>query len=198
MLFDHEGSAEAFLPEYVQLLSGVDHEVRRVWASADDQVDPDAFASVDAVVVAGGPTPGYHASLRPAYGAIRRLVEDGGSYLGLSAGAMIAPARAIIGGRRWMGADVCPEQWSEGLQEVTVVDGIGLFPHPVEVHVGQAGTLGLLVALADSVVLPVLLGIDEDTSVVLEPGAAWSRCGSGAVWEVRAEADSVMVRRHFH
>ena len=169
-----------------------------MWASADDRIDAAAFASVDAIVVVGGPTPGYHASLRPAYGAIRRLVEDGCSYLGFSAGAMIAPARAIIGGRCWMGADVCPEQWSEGLQHVTVVDGIGLFPHPVEVHVGQAGTLGLLVALADSGVSPVLLGIDEDTSVVLEPGADWSQCGSGAVWEVRAEADPVTVRRHVH
>ena len=93
---------------------------------------------------------------------------------------------------------MCPEQWSEGLQDVTVVDGIGLLPHPVEAHVGQAGTLGLLVALAEGGVSPVMLGIDEDTSVVLEPGAAWSRCGSGAVWEVRAGTGdgSVTVRRH--
>lgn len=196
VLFDQDGSADAFLPEYLALLSGVDHEVVRVWAGPGTRIGPDAFAGVDAVVVAGGPTPGYHASLEPAFGALRRLVADGGSYLGFSAGAMIAPTRALLGGRRWEGVDVCPAEWDEGLEDLTLADGIGLFPHPVEVHVGQAGTLGTLVALAQSGVAPRFLGIDEDTALVVEADGTWERHGAGAVWEVRAAEGSVSVRRH--
>ena len=167
----------------------------RVWAGPEARIRPEAFTGVDALVVAGGPTPGYHASLEPAFGAIRRLVADGGSYLGFSAGAMIAPALAVLGGRRWEGVDVCPPEWDEGLEDVTVVAGIGLVPHPVGVHVGQAGTLGVLVALAHGAVAPTFLGIDENTAVVYEDGS-WRRCGTGAVWEVQAAGGAVTVRRH--
>lgn len=197
VLFDRDGSAEAFLPEYRDLLSGVEHDVLRVWAGPDTLIRSDDFARIDAVVVAGGPTPGYHASLQPAFGAIRQLLRDGGSYLGFSAGAMIAPERAILGGRRWQGVDVCPAEWDEGLDDVTLADGIGLYPHPVHVHVGQAGTLGVLVALAQSDASPMLLGLDEGTAVVREDGdgAAWKYCGSGAVWTVEGAAGSVSVQR---
>src|SRR5690554_2909929 len=70
--------------------------------------------------------------------------------------------------------DVCPEEWSEGLDELEIADGIGLFPHPVEVHVAQAGTLGNLVALAQDGVAPTLLGIDEDTSLLARPDGTWT------------------------
>ncbi|GHG51897.1 cyanophycinase [Flavimobilis marinus] len=196
VLFDVDGSAGAFLPQYVALLSEVDHEVVLVTAGPQTLIQPGAFASVDAVVVAGGPTPGYYASLAPAFDALRQLVHDGGAYLGFSAGAMIAPRQALLGGSRWRGVDVCPEEWSEGLDEIQIADGIGLFPHPVEVHVAQAGTLGNLIALAQDGVAPTLLGIDEDTSLLVEEDGTWTRHGSGAIWVVEAQDGSAAVRRH--
>lgn len=196
VIFDVDGSADAYLPQYVELLSDAEHEVVPILAGPGRLIEPDALASIDAVVVAGGPTPGYYASLRPAFDAIRRLVRDGGAYLGFSAGAMIAPRQAILGGSRWHGVDVCPEEWSEGLDELEIAEGIGLFPHPVEVHVAQAGTLGNLVTLAQDGVASTLLGIDEDTSVLVDEDGAWTRHGSGAVWAVEAHQGSARVRRH--
>ena len=66
----------------------------------------------------------------------------GRPYLGFSAGAMIAPERAIIGGYRVRGVEVCPEEASEGLGEVELREGLGLVPFAVDVHAAQAGTLG--------------------------------------------------------
>ena len=61
--------------------------------------------------------------------------------MGFSAGAMVAPARAIVGGYRIRGTEVCPVEWSEGLEEVEIRDGLGLVPFAVDVHAAQAGTL---------------------------------------------------------
>lgn len=196
VIFDVDGSADAYLPQYVELLSYAEHEVVPILAGPGRLIEPEAFMTIDAVVVAGGPTPGYYASLRPAFDAIGRLVRDGGAYLGFSAGAMIAPQQAILGGSRWHGVDVCPEEWSEGLDELEIAEGIGLFPHPVEVHVAQAGTLGNLVALAQDGVASTLLGIDENTSVLVEEDGTWTHHGGGAVWSVEARDASVSVRRH--
>lgn len=196
VIVDVDGSAEAYLPQYVEMLSGAEHDVVPILAGPGRLIEPEALASIDAVVVAGGPTPAYYASLRPAFDAIRRLVRDGGAYLGFSAGAMIAPQQAILGGSRWHGVDVCPEEWSEGLDELEIAEGIGLFPHPVEVHVAQAGTLGNLVALAQDGVASTLLGIDEDTSLLARPDGTWTQHGGGAVWSVEAQDASVSVRRH--
>ena len=41
---------------------------------------------------------------------------------------MIAPERAIIGGYRVRGVEVCPEESSEGLGEVELREGLGLVP----------------------------------------------------------------------
>ena len=40
------------------------------------------------------------------------------------------------------GTEVCPEDCSEGLEEVEIRDGLGLVPFAVDVHAAQAGTLG--------------------------------------------------------
>src|SRR4051812_28932357 len=74
---------------------------------------------IDALVIGGGMTPDYLAAIDPIMEEIRLLVADGLPYLGFSAGAMIAADRAVIGGYRIDGVQVCPEETGEDLEEVT-------------------------------------------------------------------------------
>ena len=132
------------------------------------------FDDVDAIVVGGGPTPGYLDGLRPSAAAIRR----GGRrralpYLGFSAGAMVAPERAIVGGYRIRGTEVCPEDASEGLEELEIRDGLGLVPFAVDVHAAQAGTLGRAVGAVAQGLVDRAVAVDENTALVLP------HCGPG-------------------
>ena len=56
---------------------------------------------------------------------------------------MLAPQRALVGGYRIDGVEVCGEECSEGLDTVDVRDGLGLAPFAVDVH---AGTVSRAVA----------------------------------------------------
>src|SRR6476661_8926360 len=143
VLFDREGSSEYFLPAYVvPLESRTACDVVPVLLGFNRGADPAVFDDVDGIVVGGGPTPGYLEGLLPSAQPIRSLVSDGVPYMGFSAGAMVAPVRAIVGGYRIRGTEVCPADWSEGLEEVEIRDGLGLVPFAVDVHAAQAGTLG--------------------------------------------------------
>lgn len=51
---------------------------------------------------------------------------------------MIAPAMAIVGGYMYAERQVCPEEWSEGLDGVTVRPGLGLTTMGIDVHAAQA------------------------------------------------------------
>ncbi|QGQ19055.1 hypothetical protein GC089_07195 [Cellulomonas sp. JZ18] len=61
---------------------------------------------------------------------------------------------------------------------------------------GQAGTLGVLVALAQDGTAPLLLGVDEDTAVVHRDGA-WEACGRRAVRTVEAADGSAVAPAPF-
>ena len=54
---------------------------------------------------------------------------------------MIAPRRALLGGWRLGSTAVTHEDNAEDLDQVTVVDGLGLVSSTVEVHTSQWGTL---------------------------------------------------------
>ena len=97
-----------------------------------------------------GDTAAYLAAVDPLVEEIRLLVADGLPYLGFSAGAMIAADRAIVGGWRINGIPVCPEPTSQGLDEVTVVEGLGLVDLAVDVHAAQWGVLSRLVAATEA------------------------------------------------
>ncbi|MDT0170881.1 Type 1 glutamine amidotransferase-like domain-containing protein [Pseudarthrobacter sp. BRE9] len=88
--------------------------------------DAAALEAVDAVVVGGGLTPAYWEALHPVAALIRGLIADGARYLGFSAGAMVAPEHALVGGYRINGVEVCGEECSEGLDSVDMREGLGL------------------------------------------------------------------------
>lgn len=156
-----------------------------------EHVDASALVGLDGLIVGGGPTPEYHASLSPAYPRIRELVAAGTPYAGFSAGAAIAATSAIIGGWLIDGVPVCPEDSNEELHAVTVVEGIGLVDGAVEVHAAQWGNLARLVAAVESGLVPHGIALDECTTLL--PGGAV--VGAGHVWRVdRGSVGAVVTR----
>jgi cyanophycinase len=103
-------------------------EVEPVLLGAGAPCDPSVFDGADGLVVGGGLTPGYWEGLAASAGAISAAVAGGVPYLGFSAGAMIAPHRALLGGYLSRGIEVCGEECSEGLAELDIRDSLGLAP----------------------------------------------------------------------
>jgi len=151
--------------------------------------DASRLDEVDALLVGGGDTPEYHRALSPSYDVIRERVTAGMPYAGFSAGAAIAATTAIIGGWRIDGVPVCPEDSDEGLDPVTVVDGIGLVGGAVDVHAVQWGNLSRLVAAVEAGAVAHGLAIDECTC--LAPGGVVT--GAGRAWRVSPAPDGVVV-----
>lgn len=157
--------------------------------------DPGAFAKVDAVVVGGGLTPAYWEALHPAAATIRRLVADGAPYLGFSAGAMVAPRRALVGGYKVNGVEVCGEECSEGLDSVDIREGLGLAGFSVDVHAAQAGTLSRAVSAVAAGLVERTVAIDEQTAVVLAAlgDGDYDVIGSGHCWDVHRSGGTAVV-----
>jgi cyanophycinase len=167
------------------------HEQLLAPVAEGDRFDADLLDGIDGLFVGGGPTPEYHASLSSSYDAIRERVSAGLPYAGFSAGAAIAATTAIIGGWRIDGVPVCPEESNEELDQVTVVDGIGLVGGAVDVHATQWGNLGRLVAAVEAGLVPHGVAIDECTTI----GPGRRVVGAGRVWQVSPAPDGVVVSR---
>jgi cyanophycinase len=85
-----------------------------------------AIDGADGIVVGGGLTPRYLEAIAPLASDIRTAVEAGVPYLGFSAGAMIAPDRALLGGWRIDGVEIGDRDAAEDLDELTIAEGLGL------------------------------------------------------------------------
>lgn len=193
----HHGGS---LQELVEICAGplrprLDCEVVAVPLAEGRTADPAGFSSVDGVVVGGGLTPAYWKGLRPAATAISRLAAGGAPYLGFSAGAMVAPGHALIGGYRISGVEVCGEECSEGLDAVDIREGLGLVPFAVDVHAAQAGTLSRAVGAVAVGLVEWAVAIDENTAVVLESVGAtdYKVIGSGSCWDIRRSGGNASV-----
>ena len=119
----------------------------------------------------------------------------GTPYLGFSAGAMVVPERAIVGGFRIRGVWVCPEEVSEGLGEVELREGLGLVPFAVDVHAAQAGTLGRAVAAVVHGMVDRAVAVDENTALVLpnaDPGEQ-RVIGTNNCWLIRGPGPKATV-----
>ena len=196
VLFDREGSSEYFLPAYLEPLhSRTPCELTPVLLRDNEPADPGAFDDVDGIVVGGGPTPDYLDGLRGSAAAIRAAVAAGVPYLGFSAGAMIAPRRALVGGYRILGVEVCSEECSEGLDELEVRDGLGLVPFAVDVHTAQAGTLSRAVAAVAEGLVDRAVAVDENTALVLRHADLEDLevIGTGNCWSIRGAGRKATV-----
>lgn len=177
------------------LQARIECEIAAVPLPDGKPADPGAFAKVDAVVVGGGLTPVYWEALHPAAATIRRLVADGAPYLGFSAGAMVAPRRALVGGYKVNGVEVCGEECSEGLDSVDIREGLGLAGFSVDVHAAQAGTLSRAVGAVAAGLVERTVAIDERTAVVLAAlgDGDYDVIGSGHCWDVHRSGGTAVV-----
>lgn len=158
-----------------------------------DVAPASAFDEVDGVVIGGGLTPAYLTAVRPHAARLQALVTSGVPYLGFSAGAMIAPDRALIGGWRIDGVEVAPEDASEDLDEVTVEEGLGLIDVTVDVHAVQWGNLARLTAAVDAGIVGEGIAVDEHTALTVG-GGPLRVTGAGTVWALTHSDDGVRVR----
>ncbi|TKV58382.1 hypothetical protein FDO65_12480 [Nakamurella flava] len=162
--------------------------------ATDDQVA--ALSAAHGLLVCGGLTPAYAQSLAPVADLVRSRVADGVPYAGFSAGAAVAATRAVVGGWRDHGVPVCPADAGEDLEEITVVDGLGLVPFAVDVHAAQWGTLPRLVAAVAGGLVVSGLAVDEDTVLQIDADGNVTAAGAGRVHLVRRPghgADGVRV-----
>ncbi|WP_435769927.1 hypothetical protein [Nocardioides sp. SYSU DS0651] len=140
------------------------------------------------VFVAGGLTPLYAELVVPAREALAAL-----PYAGFSAGAAIAASRAITGGWLLGGMEVCSEDASEDLQEVTVVDGLGRVPFAVDVHAAQWGTVSRAVHAVRSALVEEAWAVDEHTALVVDGAGAPRVVGAGTALHLTRTPDGVLV-----
>ena len=157
-----------------------------------DLADSSLLSEIDALMIGGGLTPAYLDAVIPLIGEIRLLVADGLPYLGFSAGAAIASEAALIGGWLIGGVAVTGEDNGEDLDEVTVVEGIGLIDLAVDVHAAQWGTLSRIVAATEAGLVEGGVAIDEDTVLIVGDGTLSVR-GAGSVWRVTLTDDGVLI-----
>ena len=138
------------------------------------------------VFVGGGSTPGYQEAL-----AGWRAPADL-PFAGFSAGAAVAAARAIVGGWRLDGREVCAEEAGEDLDELAVRDGLGLVPFAVDVHATQWGTLTRLVHAVGAGLVDEGWAIDEGTVLVVDDGSVRAE-GLGSAYRVAPRDGAVVV-----
>jgi cyanophycinase len=146
---------------------------------------PDDLAGAAGVFVGGGLTPTYQEAL-----AGWRVPDL--PYAGFSSGAAVAAARAIVGGWRLNGRDVCAEEAGEDLEELAVRDSLGLVDFAVDVHATQWGTLTRLVHAVGAGLLEDGWAIDEGTVLVVDGGSVRVE-GLGSAYRVAARDGEVAV-----
>lgn len=119
--------------------------------------------------VCGGLTPLYHRALTEDLSWLQYLIEQGLPYGGLSAGAMIAPEQAILGGwqveRDGQRIAILNEQAAEDLDRLELQTGLGLVPFAVDVHASQWGTLTRPIHAVSLGLVREGWAIDEDTMI---------------------------------
>jgi cyanophycinase len=183
--------------EVISRFSGVlalcgPHEVVPYVVNEGETLASGLGGPLDGVLVAGGLTPAYAEALAPVAEQIRDLVVGGVPYLGFSAGAAIAARRAIVGGWRIGELPICAEDNAEDLDQLTVVEGLGLTEVSLDVHAAQWGNLARMIMAVKSHIVDLGVAIDEDTVLILDSRGNDVR-GAGQVWTVLARDSAVLV-----
>lgn len=172
-------------------------DVYPIFVSPERPLQRDDVEDATGIFVAGGHTPTYYDAIVPsASGWMRELVESGIPYAGNSAGAMIAPEQAIVGGWKLMLGDqqveICSEDVSEEVDELDVRPGLGLVPFSIDPHAAQFGTPTRLLHAINAGRIDIGWAIDEDTVLILRDGNV-SVAGHGVAWHMRRAGDGLMV-----
>jgi len=152
------------------------------------------------VFVCGGNTPLYQQALCRDTAWLAYLQMAKIPYGGTSTGAAIAARTAIVGGwqatRAGTTRAILFQGASEGLDPLTVRDGLGLVPFAVEIHASQMGTLTRLLHAVELGFVPEGWAIDENTLLQID-AATINIYGQGHAYRVwRSQDQSVRVTVH--
>lgn len=139
------------------------------------------------VFICGGVTPLYHQALCIDRSWISYLKEANVPYCGTSAGAAIAASQAVLGGwqvqRDGATREILYRGAGEGLDLLTVQEGLGLVPFAIDVHASQMGTLTRLIHAVELGLVSEGWAIDENTMLIVEEGQL-SLYGRGHAYRV--------------
>ena len=152
------------------------------------------------VFVCGGSTPLYQKALCQDTAWLDYLQTAQIPYGGTSAGAAIAARTAIVGGwqatRTGATRAILFQGASEGLDPLTVRDGLGLVPFAIEIHASQMGTLTRLLHAVELGFVPEGWAIDENTLLQIDLDTITVH-GQGHAYRVWRDHDqSVRVTIH--
>lgn len=152
------------------------------------------------VFVCGGSTPLYQQVLCHDSEWLSYMHENDIPYGGTSAGAAIAASRAILGGWQLtcdgISREILFRGASEGLDPITVKDGLGLVPFAIDVHASQMGTLTRLLHAVEARLVPEGWAVDENTMLQVNQ-AKVSVFGQGQAYKIRRDqSGSVLVSIH--
>lgn len=163
-------------------------------APVDPTVWPEDLSTLDGVIVAGGHVPSYLAGLAPRRNELARLVREDVPWIGYSAGASVTSRHALVGGWRLNGRPVGSSEWAEGLDEVSVVDGLAMITPTVGTHADVALVDGMLTSIVEQNLTRTAVGIDEDTCLVIDPVTGrTAHYGRGRIRWFSREAGGVNV-----
>jgi cyanophycinase len=144
------------------------------------------------VFVAGGVTPFFHEALCRDKRWWDHLADKDVPYAGFSAGAVLLPETAIVGGWKLALAhkDVAiqDERNGEGLEYLDLRPGLGQVPFAVEAHASQWGTIVRLMHVVRHQLVSVGWAIDEDTMLKIE-GDTLTVHGLGTAYRVSRQDD---------
>lgn len=159
---------------------------------------PESLSAVDGLIVAGGHTPSYLAGLAPKRNELARLVHNDVPYIGYSAGAAVTSRHALVGGWKINGRAVGSQNWSEGLDEVSIVDGLGMITPTIGTHNDVALGDGLLTGVVEQNWTRTTVGIDEDTCLVVDPVTGrTAHYGAGRIRWFSHEGQEVAVTTQY-
>ena len=176
--------------------AGVD-ETFPVFVSQDRPLRLADLNEATGILVGGGLTPAYHDAIVPESGEWLPWLRDNAiPYAGYSAGAMIAPVRAIIGGWKLRRGDhtlvICSEDVSEDEELLDIRPGLGLVNFAVDVHASQYGTPTRLMHAVHTRAVEEGWAIDEETMLEATAGAV-TVYGLGSAYRVRPAVDGLEV-----
>jgi cyanophycinase len=193
---DEVSAGSEMIARFTAAVAGqVPADIRPLVVVEGGQLHSSSLTGLDAVLVAGGLTPAYAHALEPLATELAALVEAGTPYLGFSAGAAIAARRAVVGGYRQDGVVICPEDNAEDLDELTVVDGLGLVEFAVDVHAAQWGNVTRLMAAVEVGAVDRGVAVDENTLLLVPTDSTThSRAGAGRLWWVSRQGPDIVVR----
>jgi cyanophycinase len=171
-------------------------QIEPLWLVGPDETTwPDDPRTLAGLVLGDGHMSGCLDSLAAHRAEIVRLIRRGAPLLGFGAGAMATPRHAIAGGVRYQGRTVTRPEAAQGLDDVTVRDGLGLIGVTVETHADTALVLERAIAALHISQATAAVTLDESVCLGVDEVSGRTRVyGSGVLTWISLHGDQTVLR----